>query len=120
VYRTIFVYHVVNRQYLSEMSYPEKNTPSLAYVRPVRMGCLEWLTKNEGNNNIMMIVHYTSKKELKVAVGRPLKYTETSLFGEEYRETGKFFVARRPHLQGGGREFFAEVTMKDGLISAVR
>jgi len=78
------------------------------------------LIKNERRNNIMMIVHYPSKKELKVAIGQPLKYTETSLFGEEYRETGKFVVARRPHLQGGGREFFAEVTMKDGLIKAVK
>jgi hypothetical protein len=43
VYRTIFVYPVVNRQYLSEMSYPEKNTPSLVYVRPVRMECLEFV-----------------------------------------------------------------------------
>ena len=44
MYRTIFVYHVVNRRYLSKMSYPEKNTPSLVYVRPVRMECLEFDT----------------------------------------------------------------------------
>jgi len=67
----------------------------------------------------MMIVHYPSKKELKVAIGQPLKYTETSLFGEEYRETGKFVVAldTQPDEE---REFFAEVTMKDGLIKAVK
>jgi hypothetical protein len=67
----------------------------------------------------MMIVHYPSKKELKEAVGQPLSYTETSMFGEEYVSNGMITVARRPHLQGGGREFFAQVTMKDGLIAAV-
>lgn len=66
-----------------------------------------------------MIVHYPSKKELKAAIGRPLKYTETSLFQPEYKDNGEFTVARRPHLQGGGREFFARVTMKDGKIAKV-
>ena len=66
-----------------------------------------------------MIVHYQTKKDLKAAVGQPLKYSETSIFGEEYRSNGTFTVARRPHLQGGGREFWALVTMKDGLIYKV-
>ena len=66
-----------------------------------------------------MIVHYQTKKDLKAAVGQPLKYTETSFFGEEYRSNGTFGVARPPHLQGGGREFFAAVTMKEGLIYKV-
>ena len=67
----------------------------------------------------MMLAHYESKKELKAAIGQPLNYTETSLFGEEYLSDGVLYVARRPHLQGGGREFFAEVTMQDGLIKSV-
>lgn len=67
----------------------------------------------------MMIVHYNSKKELKAAVGQQLDYTETSMFGDEFKENGTFCVARRPHLQGGGREFFASVTMKDGKIAKV-
>ena len=67
----------------------------------------------------MMIVHYESKKALKAAIGEPLKYTETSLFGAEYLDNGRLYVARRPHLQGGGREFFAEVTMRGGLIKSV-
>jgi hypothetical protein len=37
-----------------------------------------------------MIVHYQTKKDLKAAVGQPLKYTETSIFGEEYRSNGTF------------------------------
>ena len=42
------------------------------------------------------------------------------MFGNEYIPNGTFCVARRPHLQGGGREFFAQVTMKDGLIEKVK
>lgn len=67
-----------------------------------------------------MLLHYKSKKDLKARIGEPLRYTETSVFGPEFRETGKFTGARRPHLQGGGREFFAEITMKGGLIAAVK
>lgn len=67
----------------------------------------------------MMLVHYASKKELKAAIGQPLQYTETSVFGPEYKADGAFTVARRPHLQGGGREFFARVTMVGGKISKV-
>ena len=66
-----------------------------------------------------MLLDYTSKKELKTQIGQPLRYAETSWFGPEYMDNGTFVGARRPHLQGGGREFFASVTMKDGLIAKV-
>ena len=66
-----------------------------------------------------MLLLYTSKKELKENIGKPLAYEETSFFGPEYKSNGTFAGARRPHLQGGGREFFASVTMKDGLIAKV-
>jgi hypothetical protein len=68
----------------------------------------------------MMLLNYATKKELKSSIGEPLQYTETSLFGPEYQSNGTFVGARRPHLQGGGREFFAEVTMKNDLISVVK
>ncbi len=69
----------------------------------------------------MMLVHYKTKKELKENIGQPLRYTETSIFGPEYQENGSFTVAHRPLIQGkGGREFFATVTMRNGLISAVK
>lgn len=68
----------------------------------------------------MMLVHYPTKKDLKAAVGRPLRYTETSMFGEEYKANGRFTVAHRPAVQhDGGQEFFATVTMRDGLIAKV-
>ena len=66
-----------------------------------------------------MNVDYTSKKALKAAIGQPLRYIETSMFGAEYRDNGTLIVARRPHMQGGGREFFAQVTMTDGIITKV-
>ena len=66
-----------------------------------------------------MIALYPSKKVLKEAVGQRLKYQETSMFGDEYRDNGTLTVANRPHITGMGREFFAQVTMKDGIIQKV-
>lgn len=67
----------------------------------------------------MLILNYPSKKALKAAIGQTLDYTETSLFGPEYRANGKLTGANRPHITKMGREFFAEVTMKDGRIEKV-
>lgn len=68
----------------------------------------------------MMLLIYPSKKELKTQIGKPLRYQETSMFGPEYTPNGTFVGANRPHLTGMGREFFAEVTMQDGLIKGVK
>jgi hypothetical protein len=68
-----------------------------------------------------MIVMYPSKKELKENIGQKLKYRETSMFGSEYKSNGTFVVCNRPSITGiNGREFFAEVTMKDDLIEKVK
>ena len=81
----------------------------------------------------MMIFRYFSKKELKESVGKPLRYTETSLFGDEYPEGGNGRVTgcNRPTITGitkfdpakgkmvKAKEFFATVTLKDGLIDKV-
>lgn len=66
-----------------------------------------------------LIVKYPSKKMLKEEVGKPLKYIETSLFGPEYKPDGMLTVANRPHITKMGREFFAQVYMKDGIIQKV-
>lgn len=63
-----------------------------------------------------LVVKYPSKKVLKEQVGKPLRYIETSLFGPEYSDNGMLTVANRPHITGLGREFFAQVWMKEGLI----
>lgn len=69
----------------------------------------------------MLVTGYKSKKQLKESVGKPLRYQETSIFGPEYKETGKFVVAHRPAITGlPGREFFAEVTMSNSLIAKVK
>ena len=68
----------------------------------------------------MLVFNYKSKKELKESIGQPLDYIETSIFGAEYRADGVLTGANRPHITGMGREFFANVTMKGGLIAAVK
>lgn len=67
----------------------------------------------------MIVFNYASKKELKENIGKPINYIETSLFGEEYIQNGVMTGANRPHITGKGREFFARVTMVDGLIKRV-
>ena len=67
----------------------------------------------------MIIFNYPSKKVLKENIGKPLDYIETSLFGPEYIRTGKLAGANRPHITKQGREFFAEVTMENGIIANV-
>tara|TARA_R110000737_G_scaffold306967_1_gene314782 strand:- start:346 stop:552 length:207 start_codon:yes stop_codon:yes gene_type:complete len=68
----------------------------------------------------MLIFNYPSKKELKTRIGEPLNYQETSMFGAEYRTSGTLTGCNRPHLTGYKREFFANVTMLDGLIVGVK
>jgi hypothetical protein len=66
-----------------------------------------------------LVVKYPSKKDLKENIGKPLRFIETSLFGPEYSPNGTLTVANRPHITGLGREFFASVTMANGLITKV-
>ena len=68
----------------------------------------------------MIIFNYPSKKVLTENIGEPLRFIETSVFGPEYKENGVLTGANRPHITGIGREFFANVTMKDGLIASVK
>lgn len=68
----------------------------------------------------MLVFNYESKKALKESIGKPLRYIETSMFGVEYRENGVLTGANRPHITGKGREFFANVTMANGLIVGVK
>jgi hypothetical protein len=68
----------------------------------------------------MIIFNYPSKKELKAAIGQPLNYIETSMFGPEYKADGLLTGANRPHITGKGREFFANVYMENGLIKLVK
>lgn len=66
-----------------------------------------------------LIANYPTKKACKEAIGQSLRYTETSMFGEEYRSNGVLTVANRPHITRQGREWFDRITMVDGKISKV-
>jgi len=68
----------------------------------------------------MIVFNYPSKKVLKENIGQPLRYIETSMFGEKYVRDGQLTGANRPHITGLGREFFATVTMRDGKIAGVK
>ena len=68
----------------------------------------------------MLILNYKSKKELKEQLGKHLDYTETSMFGPEYKPDGVIVGSNRPYTTNNeGREFFAEVTLKNNLIKKV-
>ena len=67
----------------------------------------------------MLVFTYPSKKVLKENIGKPLEYIETSIFGDEYKPNGALVGANRPHITNMGREFFARVVLKDGLITKV-
>ena len=51
----------------------------------------------------MIVFNYPSKKVLKENIGQPLRYIETSMFGEEYVRDGQLTGANRPHITGRGR-----------------
>jgi hypothetical protein len=68
----------------------------------------------------MIVFNYASKKDLKASIGKPLRYIETSIFGAEYRDNGMLTGANRPHIKGKGLEFFANVTMENGLIKEIK
>ena len=59
---------------------------------------------------------YKTKKDLKADIGKPLGYNETSMFGPEYKSTGKFAVVGPSAYE---RKWFATVVMKEGIIAKV-
>lgn len=67
-----------------------------------------------------LIANYPTKKACRDAIGQPLNYIETSMFGAEYRPDGVLTVANRPHITHNGKEWFGQVTMKGGKIVAVK
>ena len=75
----------------------------------------------------MIIVNYKSKKDLKKSIGQKLDYTETSMFGNEYKSNGKFSACNRPSINSTlinrgilrAREFFTTITIENDLIKSV-
>lgn len=65
----------------------------------------------------MLGAGYPTKKALKASIGQPLRYIETSMLGNEYKDDGMFtVVGPDPYTN---RKWYATVTMKDGLIVKV-
>ena len=65
----------------------------------------------------MMGATYKTKKDLKASIGKELRYEETSMFGAEYKPDGTFcVVGPSPY----NRKWYAQVTMKSGLIAMVK
>lgn len=64
----------------------------------------------------MLAATYKTKKDLKAAIGNPLRYVETSMFGVEYTDNGKFAVVGPSPYE---RKWYAQVTMKEGKIFKV-
>jgi hypothetical protein len=65
----------------------------------------------------MMGASYKTKKQLKQSVGKPLEYEETSMFGPEYKPNGTFNVVGPSPYK---RDWYATVTMENGLIKSVK
>ena len=60
---------------------------------------------------------YKHKKDLKASIGQRLGFEETSIFGPEYKSTGKFCLVGPSAYE---RKWYAEVEMKDDIIISVR
>jgi len=65
----------------------------------------------------MLVARYKHKKDLKASIGKALRFEETSIFGPEYKHDGTFCVVGP---EAYTRNWYAEVTMKDGKISKVK
>lgn len=66
----------------------------------------------------MMGASYKTKKDLKAAIGQPLRFVETSFFGPEYKENGTFCVVGP--CAHTNRKWYASVTMENNLIKGVK
>ena len=65
----------------------------------------------------MLGASYKTKKALKESIGLPLRFVETSLWGNEYKETGRFAVVGP--CAHTNRKWYATVEMRNGLIAKV-
>lgn len=71
-----------------------------------------------------ILLRYKSKKELKEkALNQSryaLRYSETSLFGNEVSDNCDVTGSNRPSITGiKGREFFARLIIRDGVITKI-
>lgn len=65
----------------------------------------------------MLVAHYQTKKKLKEAIGKQLLYSETSMFNLEYNSNSTFCVVGPAAYT---RKWYAQITMRDGMIHKVK
>ena len=65
----------------------------------------------------MLGAYYGTKKELKAALGKKLRYVETSLLRKEFEKNGSFCVVGPDPKKS--RKWYARVVMEKGLIKKV-
>ena len=65
----------------------------------------------------MLVANYPTKKILKQNIGQMLNYTETSIFGPEYRPNGSFCVVGP---SATNRKWYAQVLMVASKIAQVK
>ncbi len=66
----------------------------------------------------MGVQGYKFKKDLKAAIGQPLRVVETSFFGAEFNPNGQNTVVGPDAYTR--RDWFATVTCVDGIITEVK
>ncbi len=59
---------------------------------------------------------YKTKKDLKAAIGRTFRYSETSMFGPEFKMDGVNVVVGPSAYE---RKWYAQVTCEGGIIKKV-
>ena len=66
----------------------------------------------------MITLNYNKKSD--ILIGSILDYTETSVFGKEVKGLGIEKIVGSNRRVSGGLEFYAEITLKDGIIIGVK
>lgn len=61
---------------------------------------------------------YKTKAALKAAIGKRLRYVETSMYGTEYKENGTVLMVGPCAYTD--RKWYASITLKDGVIVKVK
>ena len=72
-----------------------------------------------------ILLYYPSKKAMRDKVlgqsRHVLRYDETSMFGTEVSDNCDVTGSNRPRITGiKGREFFASISIRDGIIKGIK
>ena len=74
---------------------------------------MDMFNNKKESRNMTLQVNYKTKKELASNIGNELNYTETSFFGDEYKDNGTVIGC------DVNRKFFAKITIENNIIKQV-